>query len=223
MDFAYNLLYRLVQLILKGVLKINGSLRVYGIENVPEKGGVIIASNHISYLDPPLVGAVLPRIATFLARKGLFEVPVLGRIISRSAFPIDRENPKPSSIKEAVKRLNKGEAIVLFPEGKRSEKGELLEARRGVDVIAKLSKATIVPTLLLGSDKALPLKAKWLKRADISVVFGKPIIYNMQGKSDDPNRKRQDNIGDTIMSSIGELKKEFENKHTRQNEKMMNK
>jgi 1-acyl-sn-glycerol-3-phosphate acyltransferase len=213
MDFAYNLLYRLIQLIIKFVLTINGSLKVYGKENVPEKGGVIIASNHISYLDPPIVGAALPRIATFLARKGLFDVPVLGWMIKRSAFPIDRDNPKPSSIKEAVRRLKKGESIVLFPEGKRSETGDLLEARRGVDVIAKISKVTIVPTLLVGSDKALPLKAKWLKRANISVVFGKPIYYKTQDKSDEPNGKVKDNISNTIMSAIGELKKEFENKN----------
>ena len=211
MDFAYNLLYRLIQLFIKFILTINGSLKVYGTENVPKTGGIIIASNHISYLDPPIVGAALPRIATFLARKGLFEVPVLGWMIKRSAFPIDRDNPKPSSIKEAVRRVKKGEAIVLFPEGKRSETGALLEARRGVDVIAKISKAAIVPTLLIGSDKALPLKAKWIKRANISVVFGKPIYYNTQRKSDGTNGKGQDNIGETIMTAIDELKKEFKN------------
>ena len=131
MDFAYSLLYRLVQLIIRIVLKINGSLKVYGTENVPEKGGVIIASNHISYLDPPLVGAVLPRIATFLARKGLFEVPVLGRMIRRSAFPVDRDNPKPSSIKEAVKRLKKGEAIVLFLKAKEVKRESFLKQDEG--------------------------------------------------------------------------------------------
>ena len=213
MNLAYNLLYRLIQLTIKVVLKINGSLKVYGTENVPKKGGVIIASNHISYLDPPLVGAVLPRIATFLARKGLFDVPVLGWMIKRAAFPIDRENPKPSSIKEAVRRLKKGESIVLFPEGKRSETGELTEARRGVDVIAKISKAAIVPTLLVGSDKALPFKAKWLKRADISVVFGKPIYYKKPGESDDPDGQVQDNNGSSIMGAIEELKKDFKNRN----------
>jgi 1-acyl-sn-glycerol-3-phosphate acyltransferase len=212
MDFLYNLLYRLIQLTIKAVLKINGTLTVYGRENIPEKGGVIVASNHISYLDPPLVGSVLPRIATFMARKGLFDVPVLGWMISRAAFPVDRENPKPSSIKDAVKRLKQGEVLVLFPEGKRSETGELQEAKRGVDVIAKMSRATIVPTLLVGSDKALPSGAKWLKRADISVVFGKPIYYNAPAESYDPAGQMQDHHGSTIMRAIGELKKEYENR-----------
>ncbi len=210
MDMAYNILYRLIQLTIKIVLKINGSLTVYGRENIPEKGGVIVASNHISYLDPPLVGAVLPRIATFMARKGLFDVPVLKWMISRAAYPVDRDNPKPSSIKDTVRRLKKGEVIVLFPEGKRSEDGRLQEAKRGVDVIAKLSKAAIVPTLLVGSNNALPPKAKWLKRADVSVVFGKPIYYS---DSAGPNGQAQNNVGKTIMNSIGELKKDFEDKH----------
>jgi len=219
MDLAYNLAYRLVQLTIKVVLKITGTLTVYGRENIPDKGGVIVASNHISYLDPPLVGAVLPRIATFMARKGLFDVPVLRWMIRRAAFPVDRDNPKPSSIKEAVRRLKRGELIVLFPEGKRSETGELLEAKRGVDVIAKMSKAAIVPTLLVGSDNALPLKAKWLKRADISVVFGKPIYYNVPGESDGPDVQIQDNIGSRIMGAIDVLKKEFENRNIQQNNK----
>ncbi len=218
MDLVYNLLYRLLQLTIKVVLRTTGTLKVYGMENVPKSGGVIVASNHISYLDPPLIGATLPRIATFMARKGLFDVPVLGWMIRRAAFPVDRENPKPSSIKDAVRRLKKGELIVLFPEGKRNETGELLEAKRGVEVIAKLSKAAIVPTLIVGSDNALPLKAKWLKRANISVVFGKPIYYNNQANSDGPNRKGQDNFGNTIMRAIGELKKEFDNKNIQQNQ-----
>lgn len=209
MDVAYNLLYRLIQLFIKIVLKLNGSLKVYGKGNVPEKGGVIIASNHISYLDPPLIGAVLPRIATFMARKGLFDVPMLKWMITRAAFPVDRDNPKPSSIKDAVRRLKKGDLIVLFPEGKRSEEGELLEAKRGVEVIAKLSKAAIVPTLLVGSNKALPPKAKWLKRADISVVFGKPLYYTA---SADRNGQAQDNVSSAIMSAIGEFQRDFEHK-----------
>lgn len=219
MDFIYNLLYKLVQLTIKIILRINGSLKVYGRENIPEKGGVIVASNHISYLDPPLVGSVLPRIATFMARKGLFDMPVLGWMISRAAFPVDRENPRPSSIKDAVKRLKKGELIVLFPEGKRSETGELQEAKRGVDVIAKMSRAAIVPTLLVGSDKALPSGAKWLKHADISVVFGKPIYYNVPAGSYDPGGQEQDNTGSTIMRTIAELKKDYENRNIHQEQK----
>lgn len=214
MDSAYTLLYRLIQLIIKVALKINGTLTVYGRENIPEKGGVIVASNHISYLDPPLVGSVLPRIATFMARKGLFEVPILKWMINRAAFPVDRENPKPSSIKDAVRRLKKGEVLVLFPEGKRSETGELQEAKRGVDVIAKMSKAAIVPTLLVGSDKALPSGAKWLKRADISVVFGKPIYYKAPDDSYDSGGQVQDHSDNTIMHAIGELKKEYEDRNS---------
>jgi 1-acyl-sn-glycerol-3-phosphate acyltransferase len=213
MDLAYNLLYRLVQLTIKIILRINGKLRVYGRENIPESGGVIVACNHISYLDPPLIGAVLPRIATFIARKGLFDVPVLGWMISRAAFPIDRENTRPSSIKEVVRRLRKGELIVLFPEGKRSETGELLEAKRGVDVIAKMSGAVIVPTFIAGSNSALPFHAKWLKRADISVVFGKPLYYNSTaGDNTGTDGHHTENTGSVIMNAIGALKNDFEKK-----------
>src|SRR5512139_2385233 len=111
-----NLLYKLTQILIRLILWINGGVVVKGRENIPREGGVIIAANHISYIDPPLLGAVLPRRATFLARKGLFEIPVLSWGMRQTAIPVDREKTQPSTIKESVRRLKKGEVIVLFPE-----------------------------------------------------------------------------------------------------------
>ena len=122
----FGTFYNVSAVLIRGIFRINGGLTVQGEENVPE-GGVIIASNHISYLDPPLIGAVTPRRVTFMARKGLFEIPVLRSIIKPAAFPIDREKPRPSTIKEAIKRLRNGELLVIFPEGGRSETGKLLK------------------------------------------------------------------------------------------------
>ena len=210
MDLIYLLTYKLIAVTIRLILRFNGGLDTKGTDNVPSEGGVIIASNHISYLDPPLLGSVLPRLATFMARKGLFDVPVLGRMITRAAFPIDREKPRPSTIKNAVRRLKKGALIVMFPEGRRNETGQLLEARRGVGMIATMSNVPIVPALIIGTDKALPVNAKWLKRNKISVIFGKPIYHKSFTEStDSPSHIKHDKISDNVMSAIKELQKKY--------------
>ncbi len=201
-SLAGNLFYHFYVLIIKLILRINGGLHVEGKDNIPAEGGVIIASNHISYLDPPLLCAALPRRATFMARQGLFKIPLLRWFIKHYAFPVDREKTLPSTIKEAVKRLKSGELLVMFPEGRRSETGELLEGKRGIGMVASISKVPVIPTLIIGSDKALPVDAKWLRRARISVIFGKPIApYEEKGSN------IYETISQKIMYAIGELKK----------------
>jgi 1-acyl-sn-glycerol-3-phosphate acyltransferase len=212
MDTFFNLLYKLVAFIIRWTIRLNGELDVKGKENIPRKEGAIIAANHISYLDPPLIGAVVPRRATFIARKGLFEIVWLGWLIKQAAFPIDREQTRPSTIKEALRRLKKGELLVMFPEGRRSDTGEFLEAKRGIGMLVSLSKVPVVPTLIAGSEKALPVDAKWLKRAKISVVFDKPIYYtstmDVEGRRD---HLFHETISNDIMTKIRELKKRYGN------------
>jgi len=206
-----NLLYKLAQILIRIILRINGGVTVKGRENIPREGGVIIAANHISYLDPPLLGAVIPRRATFMARKGLFEIPVLSWAIKQTAIPVDREKPQPSTMKESVKRLKNGEAIVLFPEGRRSDTGELLEAKRGIGMVASLSNAPIVPVLITGTNRALPANARWLKRAKITVVFDKPIRYSSTIVRDaHQHHLLHEEIGKKIMTAIKELKDRHE-------------
>lgn len=201
MELIINFIYKLVALTIRTILFFNGGLEVTGKENIPEEG-VIIASNHISYLDPPIIGSVTPRRCNFMARKGLFDVPVLGWMIKYAAFPVDREKPRPSTIKEAVRRIRNGHIVVVFPEGKRSETGDLQEPKPGIGMIAVMSKAPIVPAYISGADKALPINAKWLKRAGIRVVFGKPIYYTSTKESG------REEVSKMIMDAINELKKE---------------
>jgi len=202
-----NFIYKLAQILIRVILGINGGIVVKGKENVPLKGGVIIAANHISYLDPPLIGAVLPRRATFMARKGLFEIPVLRWAIKQTAIPVDRKRTSPSTIKEAVLRLKAGEAVVLFHEGRRSETGELLEGKRGIGMVARLSNAPIVPVFIEGTDRALPVDARRLKRARITVVFDKPIYYTLKHEENYPANLIYEDISRKIMTAIGELKR----------------
>jgi 1-acyl-sn-glycerol-3-phosphate acyltransferase len=205
-----NILYKLIALIIRTILRINGGVEVRGKENVPSEGGVLMAANHISYLDPPLVGSVSPRRATFMARQGLFDVPVLGRMIRSTAFPVDREKTRPSTIKETVRRLKGGELIVIFPEGKRSETGQFMEAKRGIGMIAGLSKVPVVPTLIVGADKALPVNARFLKRAKITVIFGKPIYYSsFTEDKTDRTHKLHEELSSKIMDSLKEMQSSY--------------
>ncbi len=204
-----NFLYKFAQILIRIILWINGGVLVKGQENIPREGGVIIAANHISYIDPPLLGAVLPRRAAFMARKGLFEIPLLKWFIKQTSIPVDRQKTSPSTIKEAVRRLRNGEVIVLFPEGRRSETGEILEAKRGIGMIASLARVPIVPAFIKGSNKALPINAKWLKRADITVVFDKPIYYTSIRKDNYPDNLSHEIVSKEIMTAISKLKKQY--------------
>jgi cytidylate kinase len=205
-----NLFYRFAAMIIRLVFKLNGGLEVRGTENIPPLGGGIIASNHISYLDPPLLSAVLPRRVTFMARKGLFEIPILGWFIKHYSFPIDRKRPNPSTIKEAIKRLRNGELLALFPEGRRSETGELLEPKKGLGMMVSRADVPVIPVLIIGSNKALPVGAKWLKRAKITIIFDRPIYCSSTIDSMKDKQQIYEDISRMVMLAIKEMKKRYE-------------
>lgn len=176
-------------------------LKVYGGENVPTDGGLIVAANHLSLLDPPLVGASLKRRATYLAKRGLFSHPLLGKFVRTFSLPVDRDSPKPSTIKEAVKRLRAGELLVMFPEGTRRG-GDRTDAKRGVALMASLGDVPVVPALIEGTDRALPPGAKLIRPARVTVTFGLPLV---RGRSED-QQDYQHRISSTIMDEIKKLK-----------------
>jgi 1-acyl-sn-glycerol-3-phosphate acyltransferase len=184
--------------------KVFNRLRVTGHENVPATGGVIVASNHASYLDPLVVGAALKRRATYMAKEGLFRIPAIGEFVRSFSFPVRRDRPQPSTIKEAVRRLRNGELIVMFPEGGRSADGSVLDAKRGVAVIAALSRTPVVPALVSGTDASLPVGAKFLCPAKITVTFGKPLEVG----SGETDKAYQDRISRDLMENIRKLKSE---------------
>ena len=206
MELIADIIYKLVAIIIRTIFFFNGGIEVAGKENIP-KEGVIIASNHIGYLDPPIIGSVTPRRCNFMARKDLFDVPILGWMIKYAAFPVDRDKPRASTIKEAVKRVRSGHIVVVFPEGTRSETGELQEPKPGIGMVAVMSRAPIVPAYVTGTDKALPTGARWLKRAKIKVVFGKPIYYTSTEESGDrTGQGKREEVSMMIMDAIRELK-----------------
>jgi 1-acyl-sn-glycerol-3-phosphate acyltransferase len=182
--------------------KVFNRLSVTGYENVPGTGGVIVAANHASYLDPLVVGAALKRRATYMAKEGLFKIPLIGEFVSSFSFQVRRDRPQPSTIKEAVRRLKNGELIVMFPEGGRSVGGGILDAKRGVAVIAALSRAPVVPALVRGTDASLPVGGRLLRPAKITVTFGKPLEVGRE----ETDREYQERISRDMMETIKKLK-----------------
>jgi 1-acyl-sn-glycerol-3-phosphate acyltransferase len=184
--------------------KVFNRLGVTGYENVPGTGGVIVAANHASYLDPLVVGAALKRRATYMAKEGLFKIPMIGEFVRSFSFPVRRDRPQPSTIKEAVRRLKNGELIVMFPEGGRSVGGSILDAKRGVAVIAALSRVPVVPALVSGTDASLPVGGRLLRPAKITVTFGKPLEVGRE----ETDREYQERISKDMMDEIKKLKVE---------------
>jgi 1-acyl-sn-glycerol-3-phosphate acyltransferase len=199
--------YRILKIFLYTFFRVFNRLEIFGLENIPGEGGFIMASNHASYLDPPVLGAASSRRVRFMAREGLFEIPLLRTFIKVFSFPVKRDKPHPSAIKEAVQRLRQGQLIIMFPEGSRSADGSLLEAKRGVSVIASLGKVPVVPTYIKGTEKALPVGKKLLRPAKITVIFGTPLAMNTQ----ETEKQFRERLYRDIIKEIEDLKDKITN------------
>ena len=151
-------------------------VRYTGQLNIPKTGPVLVVSNHQSHFDPPLIGAGCWRRMNYLARVTLFHIPLLGRLIgSLDAIPIDRDGLGLNGIKESLRRLKRGEMVLIFPEGTRTRDGQVAPFRPGFTVLAARSKAWIMPVAIAGAFDAWPRSRKLPGRGTIHVHYGKPI------------------------------------------------
>lgn len=177
-DLLVRCCYAISKLSLWLVLRLWCGLQVRGQHHVPARGAFILAGNHVSYLDPPTLGAACPRRLRFLGRNTLFRHPLLGGYLRAiGVIPLARGEHDPRALRQALQRLRQGEPVAIFPEGHRQLSGALGAARRGVGLLAMAAKAPIVPVLLQGTRDALPPGSGWLRRAKIRVAFGPPIPY----------------------------------------------
>ena len=165
-------MYRLLCILLNLFFTVFFHQKVSGIENIPQSGGVIIAANHKSFWDPPVIGAALPRIVYWMAKQELFSIPVLGWIIKVVAFPVRRGMADRNAIRKAMLLLAGGKAIAVFPEGTRSKTGELLPGQPGVAMLAIKAGVPIIPTAVIGTNKIFKQGSFF---PQIKVIFGQPI------------------------------------------------
>ena len=173
--WAQRFLYNLLRVTARIVAVVFYRIRVFGRENWPAEGGALVCSNHQGFLDPPLVGLCCDRQLNFLAKKSLFRFPLKGFIEWLNAIPVNRAGTGLDGLKETLKRLRGGEMVLIFPEGTRSEDGELGPLKPGFIAVARKGKAPIVPVTFDGSFQAWP---KWQLLPSLGIVhvmIGKPI------------------------------------------------
>jgi 1-acyl-sn-glycerol-3-phosphate acyltransferase len=204
-------IYRVTWHLFRSFYRIYCPLQVDGAGHVPASGPAILAANHASFLDPPLVGAALPRTISYLARENLFRFPLFGSLLRAwDVVPVDREGGSPAGLKAILDHLAANRAVVLFPEGTRSRDGQLQSARSGIGLLVIKSIAPVIPIRIRGTFEAYA-RGMWLPRPrPVSIRFGAPLDFDaMRSEARSCTKPRLKEIyrqvaGD-IMTAIGNL------------------
>ncbi|HMB95227.1 MAG TPA: lysophospholipid acyltransferase family protein [Tepidisphaeraceae bacterium] len=181
MNDKRSLLWRCLQVLARIGGTLLFDLKVWGEKNVPQSGGVLLLANHQSYLDPVLVGIRLRRPISFMAKSELFEGGRFFKwlIESLHAFPIKQNSADVGAIKQAIAKLHEGHVLNIYPEGTRTETGEIGPIQSGVALVLKRANVPIVPVVIDGSFQAWPAHSKIFHKHPIRVLYGPPL--NVEG------------------------------------------
>jgi len=206
-----NLSYRLGWLGFRACYRFYFRWSVFNPERVPLTGGVILASNHASFLDPPLVGSGLKRSINYLARQSLFRFPGIGALLrSWQAVPVDRDGGGAAGLKAILDRLLAGGAIILFPEGTRTSDGKLQPARSGIGLVVIKSDAPVVPVRTFGTFEAYGRHLTFPRPRRVAVKYGRPMQFEKlraEAKGCPKTRLKEiyQEVADEIMAAIAKL------------------
>jgi cytidylate kinase len=200
----HSRLYAVCKPIAAAIMRTLWRLEGRGMHHVPATGPVLLVSNHSSVLDPPFVGGVAPRQLTFLAKAELFSLPGFGRLIyGLNARPVRREGADAAALRAALRVLEQGGALLVFPEGTRGEEGTLRPLKPGAALLAVLSGAPVVPVYVRGSGRAWP-RGRWLPRpAKVVVTFGPPLRFERPAGAG--KREYYDVVSRDMMAAIARL------------------
>lgn len=151
-------------------------LKVYGKEHIPSTGGVLIVSNHQSYLDPVLLAVQLYRPVSFLAKSELFKNAFFSRLIRNlNAFPVRQGAGDVGAMKETIRRLQQGHMLVIYPEGSRTDTGDLLPIAPGAALVIRRAGVPVIPAIIEGSFQAWPRWRRIFRPHQIAVMYGPPL------------------------------------------------
>ena len=174
---------------------------VHGAEKVPRHGGLIIACNHISEMDPPVLGFSIPRTFAIMAKVELFKYRFGEYFLKKlNAFPVNRAGIDTKALRTAIDILKRGEAVIIFPEGTRSRDGRLLPAKAGISLIASASRAPVLPVFIWGTDHAVDAMTR--KGKPFSVSFGKMI--SSKKLMEIKKKEGKIAVAETIIAAIAE-------------------
>ena len=198
-------MYRFLKTCGTPLLRMYFRLRAEGVENLPTGGAFILAANHSSYLDPLAVGAACPRPVHFIMLQEFWEKPFIGTI-SRMAgsFPIDHSRPATGALRQALSILKGRKILGIFPEGGRSADGSIGSGKAGAALLAVKTGLPLVPTAIIGADRALPKGSSFPRPVQIIVRFGRALSSaDEDGESN--SRDVKEEITSRLMEEISLL------------------
>jgi 1-acyl-sn-glycerol-3-phosphate acyltransferase len=200
-----KLFYNISAHLLRTYFRLFYRFSIYGIES-PYKGKAILAPNHASFLDPPLIGAAWPEEVHFLARATLFRNRIWGWILSHlNAHPIQGTAQDIESFRLICQLLQEGKKIVVFPEGERSATGELQSIKSGIAMLALRMQCPIIPVYISGTFEAWPKHSRWPKLgSSIICVFGQPIFPNILAAKN--KKQMQEMITQQVQKKLEQLR-----------------
>ena len=186
---------------------------VFNAERVPAKGGVILASNHASFLDPPIIGSGLHRPMNYLARQSLFRYPGIDWLLRKwNSVPVDRDGGGAAGLRAILDRLLAGGAIILFPEGTRTKDGRLQPARSGIGLTVIKSEAVVIPVRTFGTFECYSRKLRFHLPIRLAVKYGQPMKFEAlraEAKTCSKPRLKEiyQQVADEIMAEIARLER----------------
>jgi len=202
MTIVYNIFYNLAKLLARMIF----SMRVIHPERMVESGPLLIAVNHSSFFDPPLAGICSRRGVYYLARRTLLKWPFFGPLFpAMNVIPVERDGNDMSALREVIKKVKEGNAVLLFPEGTRSLDGDLQPARAGIGLVIAKTGAPVLPMRIFGAYEAFPKNARRFQLSQISVVIGEPIHFTAEEISNS-SRETYQLLSNRVMDAIGALK-----------------
>jgi 1-acyl-sn-glycerol-3-phosphate acyltransferase len=189
------------------LLRLGMRAEIYGLGNLPKRGGAMIICNHINWFDPILLLATSPRPILWMAKKEFLSYPVLSWFaLQAGAFPVDRGKPDRSALRHAEQLLKDGMLVGMFPEGTRSRSGGLIEPFDGASLVAVRSNAPVIPCALIGTDR-LPLSGSRVdtthRYPKVRAIFGEPFM--LEQRAPDGTRRGLDDLTDAMMIEIARL------------------
>ena len=206
-----NFIYRCGWIGFRALYAVYFRWQVFNAERVPLTGPVILASNHASFLDPPLVGSGLHRPINYLARQNLFRYPGIGWLLRKwNSVPVDRDGGGAAGLKAILDRLLAGGAIILFPEGTRAKDGKLQPARSGIGLTVIKSDAVVIPVRTFGTFECYNRKLKLHLPKRLAVKYGEPMRFEKlraEAKVCSKIRLKEiyQEVADEIMAAIAKL------------------
>ena len=207
MNFVYSLGWSLFRLMYATYFH----WRVFNAERVPLTGSVILAANHASFLDPPIVGSGLHRQINYLAKASLFRHPGIGWLLRMwNAVPVQLDGGGAAGLKAILDRLLAGGAIVVFPEGSRTKDGKLQPARSGIGLTVIKSDAVVIPVRTFGTFECYNRKIRFHLPKQLAVKYGQPMRFEKlraEAKTCSKPRLKEiyQEVADEIMAAIAKL------------------